>query len=116
MPRIPRPRRGDVWLVSLDPTVGHEIRKTRPAVVVTSEIYNAHNWLVTVMPLTSHAEAAYDQVLIQPPEGGVTSPSVTLPDQMRSVDRRRLVKRLGRLGPQTLAKVDRSIRIVLGLA
>jgi hypothetical protein len=39
MPRNPIPRRGDVWLVSLDPTIGHEVRKTRPAVVVTSDIY-----------------------------------------------------------------------------
>jgi mRNA interferase MazF len=115
MPRAAHARRGDVWLVSLDPTLGHEIQKTRPAVVVTSDVYNAHNWVVTVMPLTSHGAAEYDQVLIQPPEGGLSTLSVTLPDQMRAVDRRRLVKRLGRLRPQTLRKIDRSIRIVLGL-
>jgi mRNA interferase MazF len=115
MPRNPIPRRGDVWLVSLDPTIGHEVRKTRPAVVVTSDIYNRHNWVVIVMPLTSHDTAEYDQVLIEPPEGGVTSPSVTLPDQIRAVDRRRLVKRLGRVSKDTLHGIDRSLKIVLNL-
>jgi mRNA interferase MazF len=115
MPRIPIPSRGDVWLVSLDPTMGHEIQKTRPAIVVTSNIYNRHNWVVVVMPLTSHDSAEYDQVLIEPPEGGVTATSVTLPDQIRAVDRRRLVKRLGRVKEGTLHGIDRSLKIVLDL-
>jgi mRNA interferase MazF len=115
MPRTPSVFRGDVWLVSLDPTVGHEVQKTRPAVVVSSNIYNRFNWVVVVMPLTSHNTAEYDQVLVRPPEGGLTSPSVTLPDQIRATDRRRLVKRLGRVEQDTLAKIDRSLRIVLDL-
>ncbi len=116
MPRSPTPSRGDVWLVSLDPTIGHEVRKTRPAVVITSNLYNRHNWVVVVMPLTSHDSAEYDQVLIEPPEGGVTSKSATLPDQIRAVDRRRLVKRLGRVDQDTIRKIDRSLRIVLDLS
>jgi mRNA interferase MazF len=115
MSRPPSPSRGEVWLVSLDPTVGHEVQKTRPAVVVSSNIYNRHNWVVVVMPLTSHDTAEYDQVLIEPPEGGVTAASVTLPDQIRAVDRRRLVKRLGRVGRDSLHGIDRSLRIVLDL-
>jgi len=115
MPRQVTPRRGEVWLVSLDPTVGHEIQKTRPAVVVTSNIYNRHNWLVSVMPLTSHGKPEYDQVLVQPPEGGLTNASVTVPDQVRAVDRRRLVRRLGKLKPETLHEIDRSLRIVFDL-
>ena len=115
MPRNPTPTRGDVWLVSLDPTIGNEVQKTRPSVVVSSNIYNRYNWVVVVMPLTSHATAEYDQIVIKPPEGGLESPSVTLPDQIRAVDRRRLVKRLGRLAPGTIAAIDRSLRIVLDL-
>jgi mRNA interferase MazF len=115
MQRPNRPRRGEVWTVSLDPTVGHEVNKTRPAIVVTNDVYNTHNWVVVVMPVTSHDQAEYDQVLIQPPEGGLAKTSVTLPDQIRAVDRRRLVRRLGKLKPATLQKVDRSLRIVLDL-
>ena len=97
-----RPRRGEVWLVSLDPTIGHEVKKSRPAIVVTSDVYNTHNWVVVVMPLTSRDQAEYDQVLIQSPEGGLANTSVTLPDQIRAIDRGRLVKRLGKLKPQTM--------------
>lgn len=115
MPRQVSPRRGEVWLVSLDPTVGHEIKKTRPAVVVTGDVYNRYNWLVSVMPLTSHDTPEYDQVLVEPPEGGLTQASVSLPDQVRAVDRRRLVRRLGRLKPETLRRIDQSLRTVFGL-
>ena len=115
MPRYSRPRRGEVWNVSLDPTVGHEVKKTRPALVVTSDVYNTHNWVVVIIPLTSHDRAEYDQVLIHPPEGGLSAPTVTLPDQLRAIDRRRLVERLGRLKPETMLKVDRTLKIVLNL-
>lgn len=108
-------QRGDVWLVALDPTVGHEIQKTRPAVIVTSNLYNRFNWVVQIVPLTSHAKAAYDQVLIKPPDGGLSVTSVSLPDQLRAVDRDRLVKRLGRLSASTMQQIDRSLRIVLDL-
>jgi mRNA interferase MazF len=84
-------------------------------VVVSSNIYNRYNWVIVVMPLSSHDTAEYDQVLIMPPQGGLDATSVTLPDQIRAVDRRRLTKRLGRLEPGTIAAIDRSLRIVLDL-
>lgn len=115
MQRPARPRRGDVWMVSLDPTVGHEIKKMRPAIIVTSDVYNANNWVVLVVPVTSRGEAEYDQVLIQPPEGGLSSASVTLPDQLRAVDRARLVRRLGKHKAETMRALDRSLKVVLGL-
>lgn len=115
MKRRPDPRRGDVWLVSLDPTIGHEIQKTRPAIVVTSDLYNRTNWVLLLLPLTSHDTAEVDQILIRPPEGGVMISCVTLPDQLRAVDRQRLVKRLGRLTTPTLQKVNYTLKIVLDL-
>ena len=115
MPTYPIPRRGEVWLVSLDPTVGHEVQNTRPAIVVTDDIYNEHNWGVLIMPLTSRDKAEYDQVLIDPPNGGLSNRSVTLPDQIRAIDRQRLVTRLGSLTEATMQKVDHSLRVVLSL-
>lgn len=115
MPTYPIPRRGEVWLVSLDPTIGHEVKKTRPAVVVTNDIYNQHNWVVQIIPLTSRDKAEYDQVLIDPPEGGLSNRSVTLPDQLRAIDRQRLTQKLGALSRQTMQQVDQSLRIVLSL-
>lgn len=116
MPRQQAPRRGEVWLVSLDPTVGHEVKKTRPAVIVTNNIYNEHNWVLLIVPVTSRKAAEYDQVLIEPPEGGLTTTSATLPDQLRAVDRARLVKRLGKLNAATMRKLDRTLKVVLDLA
>jgi mRNA interferase MazF len=115
MPSHAIPRRGEVWLVSLDPTVGHEVQKTRPAVIVTSDLYNEHNWVVLVMPLTTRDRAEYDQVLIDPPEGGISNRSATLPDQLRAIDRRRLVQKLGDLEAATIQRIDQSLRIVLDL-
>jgi mRNA interferase MazF len=82
---------------------------------VTNDIYNLHNWVVLVVPLTSRGTAAYDQVLIRAPEGGLANDSVTLPDQLRAVDRSRLVERLGMLEPSTIRLIDRSLQIVLNL-
>lgn len=115
MPTYSTPRRGEVWTVSLDPTVGHEVKKTRPAVIVTSDIYNEENWVILVVPVTSNTTVEYDQVRIEPPEGGLARTSVTLPDQLRPVDRRRLVQRLGRLNPDTMKSINHSLKIVLDL-
>ena len=109
------PRRGEVWLASLDPSIGHEIQKTRPVVIVSAELYNQHNWVILVVPITSHVDAEYDQVRITPPNGGLTTESVTLPDQLRSIDRERLVKKLGMLDQITIQKINTSLRIVLDL-
>ncbi len=109
------PRRGDIWLVSLDPTVGHEVQKTRPAVVVTADVYNEFNWVIVIVPLTSRDSAEHDQVLVDPPEGGLRNRSATLPDQIRAVDRRRLVKRLGHLSDEVMARLDRTLKVVLAL-
>ena len=114
--RHPFPRRGQVWLVSLDPTAGHEVRKTRPAVVVSDDLYNEYNWVVLVVPMTSHPTAEYDQVLVSPGEGGLTVASVTLPDQLRAVDRRRFRRQLGSLPADTMQRVDLSLKSVLGLS
>lgn len=109
------PRRGEIWLVCLDPTLGHEIKKTRPAVVVSDDVYNRLNWVVTVMPITSRDHAEIDQILLEPPEGGLSDRSATLPDQIRAIDRRRLVKRLGELDSEIMLRIDQTLRIALGL-
>ena len=83
--------------------------------IVTDDVYNEHNWVVLVVPLTSRDAADYDQVLLRPPEGGLTNSSVTLPDQMRAVDRSRLAKRLGHLSDNKMSQLDRSLRTVLSL-
>ncbi|MBV8280615.1 MAG: type II toxin-antitoxin system PemK/MazF family toxin [Candidatus Eremiobacteraeota bacterium] len=85
--------RGDIWLVSLDPTIGHEIRKTRPAVVVSPNELNESLGTVIIVPMTSSAFPARYRVPIvfQGRRGLVAT------DQLRTVDNRRLLQRLGRV-------------------
>ena len=90
--------RGDVWLVTLDPTIGVEIRKTRPALVVSPDELNAHLPIVTVVPLTSGSRPARFRV----PVAFEGRQRLILPEQLRSVDRRRLVKHLGRIDEAAL--------------
>ena len=87
------PRRGDVFLVSLDPTVRAEIKKTRPAVVIQNDPANRRSPITIVAAITSQFETPLypTEVLVRPPEGGLTVDSVVLLNQVRSVDKGRLV-------------------------
>lgn len=95
------PGRGDVFLVALDPTRGSEICKTRPCVVVSPDELNAHLRTLIVAPLTTGGRSYAFRV---PCRFAAKSGQVVL-DQLRTVDRERLVRRLGRLGPGTLSTV-----------
>lgn len=92
-------KRGEVWLVQLDPTVGSEIRKTRPCVIVSPDEMNAHLRTVIVAPMTTGARPAGFRVPVrfQGKQGLIVL------DQMRTLDRARLVTRLGALRPATLS-------------
>ena len=115
---IASPRRGDVWLVSFDPTVGAEIKKTRPALILQNDIANRHSPITIVAALTSQFTPPLypTEVLVEPPEGGLTTDSVILLNQIRSIDTTRLVRRLGRLTSGTMRGVDRALLVSLGLA
>ncbi len=114
---IARPRRGEVYLVAFDPTLGAEIRKTRPALILQNDIANRASPITIVAALSTKfdQELYPTEVLVRPPEGGLDADSVVLLNQIRSVDRRRLTWRLGRLTPQTMRLVDRALVRSLGL-
>ena len=111
------PRRGELYLVNFDPTVGSEIKKTRPALILQNDISNRHSSITIVAALSSQfAEPIYPtEVIISPPEGGLLQPSVALLNQIRSIDKQRLVRRIGELGSATMLKVGRALEISLGL-
>jgi mRNA interferase MazF len=112
-----RPRRGEVYLVNFDPTLGAEIRKTRPALIVQNDIANRHSAITIVAAITSQFDQPLypTEVLISPPEGGLRADSVALLNQIRSIDKQRLVRRLGTLKPETMDRVDHAILISMGL-
>ena len=95
------PRRGDVWLAALDPTLGSEIQKTRPCVVVSPPEMNEHLRTMVVAPMTTGSRPAPFRIPItfQRKNG------LILLDQLRTLDRQRLVKRLGVANAGTLARV-----------
>ena len=93
--------RGDIYLVNLNPTQGREIRKTRPCLVVSPDELNAHLSTFIVAPLTTGSHPYPFRV---PFRFGGKAGHVVL-DQVRTVDRQRLVRRVGRLGPDTLRLV-----------
>ena len=94
------PSRGDVYLVSLNPTEGREIRKTRPCVIVSPDELNTNLSTFVVAPMTTggHPYPFRIACRFEKKDGFIVL------DQIRTVDRRRLTKRLGRLTPTTLAK------------
>jgi mRNA interferase MazF len=100
-----RVRRGDVFLVQLDPTRGSEIRKTRPCVVVSPDDLNAHLRSVIVAPMTKGGHPYPFRV---PCKFGGKEGYVVI-DQLRTVDLERCTRRLGRLAPSTL---NRSLEIL----
>jgi mRNA interferase MazF len=111
------PRRHEVWLLALDPTVGSEIQKTRPAVVVQNDHSNRTAQTTIVAPLTSTIRPRIypTEVLVAAGEGGCRVDSVILLRQIRCVDRIRLVKRLGAVRGDTLDSIDHALLITLGL-
>jgi len=115
--KIAFPKRGQVYLVSFDPTVGKEIRKTRPAVILQNDVANRWSPITIVAAVTSQFEEPLypTEVRVKASEGGLSADSVVLLNQIRSINKRRLVKRLGVLNQDTMAQVDRAIIASLGL-
>jgi mRNA interferase MazF len=100
--------RGEVWLVALDPTLGSEIQKTRPCVVVSPAEMHDHLRTVIVAPMTSKGRSAPFRV----PVMFSRKKGLVLLDQIRAVDKARLVKRMGAIGDITLTATLRTLQEV----
>ncbi len=90
--------RGEIWLINLDPTIGSEIKKTRPCVVVSPQELNDHLRTVIVAPMTSKGRSAAFRIPIT--HDG--KKGLILLDQIRAVDKVHLVKKVGKSNPKTL--------------
>ena len=106
------PRRGDVYWVNLDPVIGTEISKTRPAVIVSNDSCNRYGTRVVVLPITSNIESLYPGEAMVEVKG---TPGRALGDQIRSIDKSRLKARVGRLTAEEMSGVDQALSITLAL-
>jgi len=111
------PRRGEVYLVNFDPTLGAEIKKTRPALIIQNDIANRHSPITIVAAISGQFddEQYPTEIVIQSPEGGLRVDSVIQLNQIRSIDKQRLVHRLGKIKAGTMEAVNRAVSISLGL-
>ena len=110
------PLRGEVWMLNLDPTCGHEQPETRPALILSVDAFNAGPAdLVIVLPITNRGKGVRSHVAVQPPEGGLTVTSFIKCEDVRSVAKERLCKRLGDTSADTMSDVEDKLRILLNL-
>jgi mRNA interferase MazF len=99
-------QRGDVFLVNLEPVLGSEIGKTRPAVILQNDLANRSSPTVTVVPLSSNLGRIFPfQVRIPAGEGGLERDSKVLCEQIRTLSKGRLLQRLGSLPPERLEEI-----------
>lgn len=105
-------KRGEVWWVDLDPTRGSELRKRRPALILSVDALNRARRTVVVVPLSSSPEPRPPLVVPVPSAG---PESVAICDQLRAVDKRRLDRVFGRVENAELRAVEDGVRVVLGL-
>lgn len=99
-------KRGDVFYVNLDPVIGSEIGKTRPAIVLQNELANKNSPTVTVIPLSTSVGRVFPfQVLIPAGEGGLEHDSKALCEQIRTLSTKRLLNRLGSLPPERMEEI-----------
>jgi mRNA interferase MazF len=105
-------KRGEVWWVEFDPSIGSEIRKTRPAIILSNDAANRNLSRVVVIPLSSNVARLY------PGEALVTvagKQSKAMADQIMAADKMRLKDRIGILSRQDMAEVEEAIKVHLGL-
>ena len=112
------PKRGEIYLVDFDPSVGAEIKKIRPAVVLQNDIANKYSDVTIIAAISAFKdEDLYaTEVKVSAREGGLDKDSIVLLSQLRTADKKRFIKKLGTLEQATMEKIDIALLISLGLA
>jgi mRNA interferase MazF len=114
-----RVNRGTVVRVNLDPTIGAEMNKTRPCVVVQNDVGNRYSNCTIVVPISECGERNSKPlpvwVFVKKGEGGLSKDSFVTTNHIRTVDEKRFAEILGRLNEETMREVDKALRISLAL-
>ena len=110
-------KRGEIFLAALDPVIGHEIAKTRPVVVVSNDIGNKYSGTITIIPLTSKNLIKIYPFEVYLPKiiTGLERDSKAKTDQIRTLDKARLIKSIGHLNDELINNMNNAIKIHLNL-
>ena len=111
------PQRGELYWATLDPVIGSEIAKTRPALIISNDVGNQYADRVIVAPISSSGLGKIYpfEVHLNPGEGGLSKESKILLDQIRTLDKSRLGQQTGVLSAERVEEVNRAIRISLAV-
>lgn len=110
------PSRGEVWMVDLNPTKGHEQAGKRPVLVISVNAFNnSLAGLIIVIPITSKAKGIPYHIEINPPEGGLKERSFIKCEDIRSITKERLLRCFGTVSLETLQLVEDRTRLLIGL-
>jgi mRNA interferase MazF len=111
-------KRGDVILVNLDPARGAEKKKTRPCLIIQNDTGNKFSPLVIIAVITSQKEIDKKyptDVWVEKGEGGLDVPSIVQCDQIRTIDKNRIIEKFGYLDSSRMVEVDKALKISLDL-
>jgi mRNA interferase MazF len=109
------PQRGEVWLVNWNPARGSEQAGKRPALIIQNDVGNEYASTTIVAALSTKIRVYPMNVLLEPPEGGLTKPSTVKTGQILTVSKDRLEKKLGAISLEKVQEVDQALRLSLAL-
>lgn len=109
-------KRGEIYTVNFDPSQGSEIKKIRPAVIVSNNACNRYSQTITVIPLSSQINKVLPfEVLIKRVESGLPLDSKVKANQIRSIDKSRMIKLVGALSDEIMELIDTAIKLHLAI-
>jgi mRNA interferase MazF len=110
-----RPKQYEIWLADLNPQIGTEPGKTRPVVVVQTDLLNEFHPSTLVCPISTNVVKQIELLRVHLKKGALTASSDILVDQLRAIDNRRFRRRMGKLTRDEVSKLKENIKIVLDL-
>ncbi len=109
------PKRGEIYQVDLEPTIGYEMKKKRPALIVSNDFSNEHTPLIIVCPITSTIIISPVHIHVERGEAGLTKSGIIHCGQIRAIDKTRLSHKIGILSQTKMHHVDKGLAISLAL-